>query len=381
MAHHPGVVPALVVFATLLGFTSDRAIAASPPSASSWAKFVSPLVGLPCASVDGGRDGDGDGLADACEDELADRFAPIVYHSSAEPNYPTNVDAFLEHTELFAHDDECFPDLTRSERASPTQRDLLGGVLEATCGNGGIVRSDGTRSANKQRTFFLSDLALPLRVGSTNADAWKTYVHAYPNDVGGVTLQYWRFYAFNEAALSHGGDWEGLHVVLDRSLEPAGVRLLGHRSIEMLDPASLGWEASHVRVFSEVGGHATRLSGESIEANGCDDRPCRVDPSDARTFTRQETWRGGAVSFFDGRREQTGALVNMGAKRKPLNGQAFVAYSGLWGSPGYLYSTSGYWGPAYNETAMARDGFVTAWCAGMVGSNLFEECNAAAASR
>jgi hypothetical protein len=35
----------------------------------------------------------------------------------------------------------------------------------------------------------------------------------------------------------------------------------------------------------------------------------------------------------------------------------FIRYSGLWGSPGRLFITSGYWGPAFNETgAQCADG-------------------------
>src|SRR5205814_422376 len=40
-------------------------------------------------------DTDQDGLYDRCEDALATKFAPIVYHSSDESNYPVNVDWFL----------------------------------------------------------------------------------------------------------------------------------------------------------------------------------------------------------------------------------------------------------------------------------------------
>ena len=66
-------------------------------------------------------------------------------------------------------------------------------------------------------------------------------------------------------------------------------------------------------------------------------------------------------------------LLNVGEKEAPLNEQLFIAYSGLWGSPGLLYMTSGYWGPAFNETNM-RGKFVTAWCLGMTGARAEREC-------
>ncbi len=43
-----------------------------------------------------------------------------------------------------------------------------------------------------------------------------------------------------------------------------------------------------------------------------------------------------------------------------MHGQLFIRYAGLWGSPGLFYSTSGYWGPAFNETGMRADGFESA---------------------
>src|SRR5829696_1318146 len=41
-------------------------------------------------------DRDNDGIVDRCEQTLAEKFAPIVYHSAGERNYPTNVDVFLQ---------------------------------------------------------------------------------------------------------------------------------------------------------------------------------------------------------------------------------------------------------------------------------------------
>jgi hypothetical protein len=66
-----------------------------------------------------------------------------------------------------------------------------------------------------------------------------------------------------------------------------------------------------------------------------------------------------SVGFCNGTVTQTGHLVNVGAKIAPMNGQVFLQYSGIWGSPGFLFESSGYWEPAFNETAMQGD-FITA---------------------
>jgi hypothetical protein len=308
-----------------------------------------------CAAGEGARDDDYDGLADACEDVVAERFAPIVHHADDEPNLPVDVDTFLASTTLSFYDDECSPDLQVREKTAPTQRDLLGRAHTGGCGTTDTVLSSGSRSTRKQRTFFLEDVPLTARRGSRDPHAWTTYTHVYASDHGGVTIQYWRVYAYNDGANQHGGDWEGLHVVLDARLAPVFVRLLGHSSMKEVPWGQLEVEDGHVHVWSEPGGHATRASG----SHG--------------GVIRHETWSGGHAWFPDGRAARAARLVNVGEKEAPRNDQLFIAYSGLWGSPGLLFMTSGYWGPAFNETNM-RGGFVTAWCLGMTGARAEREC-------
>jgi hypothetical protein len=327
-----------------------------------------PGFSRPC--VDPQReDVDGDGLADECEDTVADRFAPIVIHSSDESNLPTDVDDFLASTALEVRDETCAAaDRPVVVTRAPTQADLLHHAFPTPCG-GVPIASDGSRSAGKHRTFFLSDVDNDLRAGSGDARRWTTYVHSYPNSIGGITVQYWRFYAYNDALNNHGGDWEGIHVVLDRHLVPASVGLLGHTSITQVAPKDFAWEGEHVRVYSEGGGHATHASGDTIGARNCEAiDPCVVSLEDKASYIRQETWHGGHVSWPDGRVVPNGALKNVGEKSAPRNGQIFVRYSGLWGSPGTFFGTSGYWGPAFNETGMHDDGYTTAWCDGMAGA-------------
>jgi hypothetical protein len=75
-------------------------------------------------------------------------------------------------------------------------------------------------------------------------------------------------------------------------------------------------------------------------------------------FIRQETWTGGRVTGEnDERRGRSGGLRNVGEKAHPRSNQVFIQYAGLWGAPHRFFYTSGYWGPAYNETsAQCADG-------------------------
>jgi hypothetical protein len=347
-------------------------------------------------TCDGGpmkHDDDGDGIDDECEEALAQKFAPIIFHSSDESNYPTSVDWFLQRTSLWFYDDACdFPssDLHQLMAPGPLTQQNLFSQIGGTCGSDQPASSAGTRSNRKHRTFYLQDLPDAVRIGSLDTRDWITYYHAYPNDQHGVTIQYWRFYAYNDAANNHGGDWEGIHLILDASLQPTGIGFLGHTSIDFVPASQIQWEGTHPRIFSEGGGHASHPSTRfcetipvtgivvcdiTIQARNCSGAVTALDLSDPCTFVRQETWNSGlvncqnpAVTSLIGQNTVSGGLRNLGSKIAPLNGQVFIQYSGIWGSPGTLFEFSGYWDPAYNETGMvpkpddnSPPEFITAW--------------------
>jgi len=313
------------------------------------------------------RDADGDGIDDADEQALAEAFAPVVLHAADEPNLPTNVDAFLRHTRMEFFDAGCSPESFEIDPV-PRSESLGAHRFTSKCLPGMEFRSDGTRAEFKQHSFFLTDVDGPHRAGSEDTREWTTYFHAYPNDIGGITVQYWLFYPYNTgrsfSALgrslelgSHGGDWEGVHVVLDAMRRPVWLRLLGHRDITEVAWERARREGSHPIVSSGWGSHASEIA---------------VDDGVSRL--RHETWSSGRVAWPDRRNTASGALVNLGEKTRPL--APFLTYSGLWGSVGFNFRRalpglgvpnvdSGYWGPAYNETGMRADGFVTAWCAGI----------------
>lgn len=318
---------------------------------------------------------DEDGISDACEQALAEKFAPIVVHSSDESNYPTSVDLFLQKTRLFFYNGTTRP-LHNKVIDKPSQASLLGNKVGIAGPPPIQISSDGTWSVGKTTTFYLEDVAEEFRYGSTDSSEWTTYFHAYKNDLKGITIQYWRFYAYNDAFNNHGGDWEGIHVILAENLRPIKVALLGHVAVEYKSFADMQKEGEHILVYSEGGGHSSRSRGDRIVARNCgggliSELNCTVNLNKPETFTRQETWTNGLVIWFDKKKGHTGRLLNVGEKVKPINGQLFLQYSGLWGSPSEAfglptyYAFSGYWGPAFNETGIRADKFITAWCDGM----------------
>jgi hypothetical protein len=317
---------------------------------------------------------DRDGLKDQLEHELAEKFAPILFHDPDEPNLPTSVRRFLSQTELWFYDGRCHPPLEKLTDRLQTSIPIR---KRSSCESAeSAVESHGTRSQEKKSTFFLKNVSNDSRIGSLNPQNWMTYFHCYPNDEGGVTIQYWRFYAYNTGQFlghpfkigSHGGDWEAIHIVLNASYTPVTARFLGHRNITTRSWSSLLSEETHLLVKSEKGGHTSVPFGER-------------DRRKAGIFIRQETWSSGRVSWpirsKHGRLAEKDStsppLVNLGEKTAPARDMEFLQYSGLWGSresTGFFPRLrSGYWGPANNETGMHRNNFIAAWCEGMEPSH------------
>jgi len=322
-----GLLAAGAFGAVFLGLAALRTRQPDRPTTAPRHAVVTLPVAVPTVS---GGDADADGVPDSRENALAVRFAPIVVHDPAETVYPMGVDQFLGRTSLWLYDDDCGPDFILP--LGPVTQSTLFHAAGPTCGAADPINSSGVRSRRKQRTFFLEDVAPEYRGGNT--EHWPTYVHVYANDRDGLTIQYWRFYAFNELIPYHGGDWEGFHVVLDSRDSVVELALIGHTDIAVRPPTDFRWDSAggvHPVVGVARGGHTT-IAG--VPPHGKPHRSSR------------------------------GPLVNFGEKTRPLNGQLFLQYSGLWGSPGTFYQSSGYWGPAFNETAIRQDGFVVAWCRG-----------------
>lgn len=312
-------------------------------------------------------DQDHNGIPDDLELRLANQFAPIMFYDAEEPNLPTSIEKFLSNTELWYFSEYCRPEQVRINKPSGTQ---LTRNLKPSCRQTGeLIDSEGTRSPGKKSTFYLSNVSERARRGSEDSQEWVTYVHAYRNDLGGITLQFWRLYAYNSSYLfgfhidfgTHGGDWEAIHVVLkptpEGSFTPAMIRLLGHRDIITRPWTDAIVEGGHPLIFCEKGSHTSVLL-------------TKTDMNKRSRWIEQKSWTGGTVRWPNGRMSNSGPLVLLGQKTAPSPGMEWLRYSGLWGtrenSGPYQFYRSGYWGPAFNETGIRKDGFVAAWCEGMV---------------
>jgi hypothetical protein len=242
-------------------------------------------------------DADHDGINEDLEQKLAERFAPLIYIEPDESNYPVNVDWFLDRARLQYHED-CARDRDSNRGPFPIGAQLLGpaGAFWAggpNCGEDDTGYShpphrqlttvatdpDGqfsvgalTTGYSDQQTFVLTDLDPVFHVGSTDPRDWKTYFHVYPSFDGGVMIQYWHVFAFNEFGGGfddHGGDWDAsIQVWLAPDLTLRGVWFSRHADDHpgtfFCANADAGCGAPQVRLFDSThpvvtidgGGHA-----------------------------------------------------------------------------------------------------------------------------
>jgi hypothetical protein len=260
------------------------------------------LVGA--SSPVGFVDNDFDGIDDALEQQLADRFAPVLLIESDESNYPVNVEWFLQRARLQYHEDcGVFDGGDVDDDVGPnpiaTQDNLIGSpwLAHAHCGqddtgyrhpphrdittiaadpDGQVSAGAATTGYSDQQTFLLPDLPDGDRVGSLNPADWKTYVHAYPTAGGGIMLQYWHLFAYNALAVlgigNHGGDWDAtIHVQLGPDLTVQRVWFSRHSHDHPGDPIGLDRltliGGTHTLMTIDGGGHAAYASPADFCAN------------------------------------------------------------------------------------------------------------------
>lgn len=303
-------------------------------------------------------DVDRDGLDDALEQQLAIRHAPMVYLHPWEWNYPASVEWFLDRARLRFHHScsalaLCCGDHQLLDYGDPNQQNLISQAhgkrswsLFKGCHHTSTQYSD--RSWDDDHHFFLQ-LQDDDHSGSLYSFDWKVYVHSYPNNLGGINLQYWFFYAYNDGILvaNHEGDWENIVVELDASQGVVDVLFARHNDpYHRLSPTSVTWhEGTHPVILSALGTHASYESFDS-----CSDASIFTEHGCAWGFPswRWFTWSGGLPAGEAG--YQGGGLVMVGEKDFPLNGQTFLRYSGRWGEIGatpFTDGTDGPRGPAY----------------------------------
>lgn len=242
-------------------------------------------------------DRDGDGIDDGLERALLERHAPIAVLSDEESAWPSSVAWVRDRVPLVS--------------SGPTFR----GTVIAAAAFAGEVRQGSERTAD-----------------------WTVYGHAYRRRDGGIELQYWFYYPFNDGHLffDHESDWEHVSVELDASGRPSAFAAAAHH--DNAPGSRTAWaevsrEGERPLFFVATGTHAAYAQR--------DDAPFwERMPAEGR----ERRWRVG---------ENGSRLVNVGERGRPLGGRTeeafFVEYPGLWGAAVPVFGSSAPMGPPFQR--------------------------------
>ena len=160
---------------------------------------------------------------------------------------------------------------------------------------------------------------------TSRAPASVAYGHAFRAADGGVLLQYWFVYGFNDAywAFDHDGDWEHVTVRLDPALRPIGAWYARHA--DAFPGPWFAWSA-----LERDGEHPVVLAGRGTHASYPDhdapfwERLCPERVPATAEAAGCTVWRTGATG--------TGGVVNVGERGAPR--ARFLAWPGRWGATG-----------------------------------------------
>lgn len=275
-------------------------------------------------------DGDGDGIDDRFEDALAQKFAPQVRLHPDEVHFPASVDWYLARVELRLSQPSC-PDDSILALGSVTMTNLSQQVhaerkLTSFCH---LTRTE--LASNESGRYFLKPHDDATFTGDLSGH-WPVYTHVRhsPFVAQGYDVQYWFFYAYDHAILdvNHQGDWEHITITTDADGNFVQAYYSEHYSGDFLKGSEMTWvDDTHPVVWSSIGKHASYAKPGDYPIPGMIDRAAD----------------GGKVW------ETRTQLINLGERGRPLNGQTFLLYGGIWGSFGDFPFTTGPTGPAFKD--------------------------------
>ncbi|HWK89533.1 MAG TPA: hypothetical protein VNP72_06040 [Longimicrobium sp.] len=322
---------------------------------------------------------DDDGIDDGIEWALANQFAPVLYMPNlitrteaiifpGDWAWPASVEWYLPRVRMRIHHNNC-NDHQFLDYGQVTPTNLLQQVHQRyTRGLFGCSHESPWQYSN--RDFHPDDHYFleagvngdgdAIHPGVRDPGQWKTYVHAYRNNLNGVTLQYWFFYAYNDgiSVQNHEGDWEHVDVKLDAANNPVTVYFSFHEKLNPYAPGDVSWYGgTHPQVWVADGSHANFRSESACNTTA---REGVFESCWTNTSERWFTWSGGR-GYAQGL--QGGGLINVGEKFAAMYGQEWIRYSGRWGEKGEFDWSSGPQGPAY-KAEWLKDAYVAPYTGG-----------------
>lgn len=193
-----------------------------------WAVWADPAIKEkrehPVVQATDISDADQDGIPDAKERELLDRYRPFLLYARGENYRPCDATWYIRHSELKPGADEGSSNVISRNVLQENPANLL----NANRSGERLGPSDITR--NSRRTGYCLNIFNNCRDGYQDGDGYDwpdierighvgVYGHVVPwQDL--YLISYWLFYGYNdtEGPLDigdHEGDWESVHLLID----------------------------------------------------------------------------------------------------------------------------------------------------------------------
>lgn len=269
-----------------------------------------------------------DAPSPATRAELIARFAPHFHFHPEDTRRPANVDWYLarvtmgfDHPDCDAHD---FLGLGKVTQAS-----LVAATHAVACNDQGTAAK-----ATADARFYLKVASASTYAGAPRTD-WKAYVVWRSRADGKADVEYWVFYPYNDAfaIFDHEADWEHVRVTIDpKASEGQGkvteLRFSQHAGGEVLAPTDpkVSFDGTHVVAYAAKGTHANYPKPGSFSVPGAIGIAIK---DEAKAAPANAVWKSET------------ALVEVGTRAAPKNGQVFVKFWGLWGKPSDLPASNG----------------------------------------
>ena len=210
------------------------------------------------------------------DQELAEKFAPVLYFHKDEIFRPQPIDVILNTARLrqdikFWFDINVLNEVSTSDLV--TYRDASY-VLDVWYGSKG---ASDYKNYSAHRAYYEAFLS-----PGAGGPPIMVYAHIVRDEMQGkTTIQYWLFYYYNDWFNKHEGDWELVQVMLDESGEPEWVVLSQHHGGTRRSWGNTQIEDNtHPVSFVALGSHANYFWGNEVYTNGKDIGSTRVEIMD-----------------------------------------------------------------------------------------------------
>ena len=302
---------------------------------------MSPPITIPNTAVDD----DQDGINNLIEEELAQRFAPIVRLHPDDKYRPANITWYLPRVRMrfnvnWGFDDQILNqgevnDLTLIKQTNRNQFSGLTATatdffLEQTDENGGD---------------FLDSFRSQTRNG-TDQPGWVCYTHVQPasaeRNQNMYDVQYIFFYAYNGDMVwgaiesAHEADFEHITVRVADDLKTI------HRIYYSAHDEEGRWYAKETSLGTKDG-YSVTAEGRPIVYSALDSHASYPWSGEWNRINKPNDFTEDNGPEWDCKTN----IINLGEKLFPIEGANWLQYSGRWGEIGELNWTTGPYGPAY----------------------------------